>query len=150
MKKLIYLFLLLTCTVFGQQKQFQMIHKETGKVESYTDGTRVKMRTVSGQKYVGVLSFTEDDKIKIDDNIFALDQIGAIKIQPKKFETLKKVLLISGLVIVGTGIILATAGSEAAFLVIAGGTGVTIGAGILEGVNRNHISRRYDFKISTQ
>ncbi len=141
--------LLISCTVFAQDKQFDMVHKETGKVESYTAGTRVKMRTVSGQKYVGVLGFTEDNKIKVDDNIFAIDQIGAIKLQPKKFETLKKVLLISGLVVVGTGIVLATAGSEAAFLVIGGGSVITIAAGILEGTNRNHISRSYDFKIST-
>jgi hypothetical protein len=149
MKKIIYLLLLLSCAVFAQDKQFDMVHKETGKVESYSVGTRVKMRTVSGQKYVGVLGFTEDNKIKIDDNIFAIDQIGAIKLQPKKFETLKKVLLISGLVVVGTGIVLATAGSEAAFLVIGGGSVITIAAGILEGTNRNHISRNYDFKIST-
>jgi hypothetical protein len=56
-------------------------------------------------------------------------------------------VLITGLVIVGASIIAATGGNDAAFLLFTVGSGVTISAGLLEGLNANNTNNKWMFKI---
>ena len=61
--------------------------------------------------------------------------------------TVKTVVLITGLTVVGASIIAATGGSDSAFLLFVIGSGVTISAGVLEGINGNYSDYNWTFKI---
>lgn len=61
--------------------------------------------------------------------------------------TIKTVVFITGLAIVGSSLVAASDGNDAAFLLFTIGSGVTIGAGLLEGINANNSNNRWRFKI---
>lgn len=61
--------------------------------------------------------------------------------------TIKTVVLITGLATVGASLIAASDGNDAAFLLFTIGSGVTISAGLLEGINANNSNNRWRFKI---
>ncbi|MDD5151515.1 MAG: hypothetical protein PHC28_13740, partial [Flavobacterium sp.] len=70
-----------------------------------------------------------------------------IKKQPKVLATVKTVVLIVGLAIVGSSLVAASGGSNWAFLLFTTGSGVTISAGLLEGINSNYSDNKWTFKI---
>lgn len=61
--------------------------------------------------------------------------------------TIKTVVLTAGLAIVGSSLIGASNGNDSAFLLFTIGSGVTISAGLLEGMNTNNSNNRWKFKI---
>jgi hypothetical protein len=61
--------------------------------------------------------------------------------------TIKTVVLIVGLAIVGTSLVAASGGNDAAFLLFTVGSGVAISAGLLEGINANNSNNKWSFKI---
>jgi type IV secretory pathway VirB2 component (pilin) len=77
--------------------------------------------------------FAQHKTLEINNHKAALDSLQSIKNQPKILGTVKTVVLISGLVIVGASIIAASGGNDAAFLLFTVGAGTTISAGIIEG-----------------
>jgi hypothetical protein len=148
MKNLFCFFTLcISLTVFSQQKTFEITNKESGKVKIYEENDRVKLRTLDGKKYVGELHFTNDETLTIGNKSFKIDSIMSIKKHPKVLGTVKTVVLIAGLAIVGTSLAVASGGGNAAFLLFTVGSGVCIGAGVLEAVNTNNSHRKWSFKI---
>jgi hypothetical protein len=61
--------------------------------------------------------------------------------------TVKTVVLVIGLATVGSSLIAASGGNDAAFLLFTIGSGVTIGAGLLEGINANNSSNKWTLKL---
>jgi small nuclear ribonucleoprotein (snRNP)-like protein len=148
MQKLIYILtVLLSISTFSQQKAFEITNIESGKTKIYEENQRVKIRTIDRKKVVGELHFIDNQTILVNSETIKIDSVLSIKSQPKVLGTLKTAVLITGLAIVGTSVIVATGGGNAAFLLFAVGSGVTIGAGVLEGLNSNNSNRKWTFKI---
>ncbi len=148
MKKIIYLLtLLLSFVAFSQQKAFEITNIKSGETKVYQENERVKIRTIDRKKLVGELHFVDNQTLSIGENTIKVDSILSIKAHPKVLGTVKTIVLITGLAIVATSVIVATGGGDAAFLLFAVGSGVTIGAGVLEGLNGNNSNRKWTFKI---
>jgi len=148
MKKRIYLILLLISTaVFSQQRAIEITNIHSGKVKVFEENQRIKIRTLDGKKHVGNLKILDSLCFSVNNQPVKLDSLQSIKKQPKTLATVKTVVLITGLAIVGASLVAASGGSDSAFLLFTIGSGVTIGAGVLEGLNANYSERKWIFKI---
>jgi predicted phage tail protein len=148
MKNGIYLVLLfISFTVFSQQRTLEITNIKTGKVKVFEENQRIKIRTLDKKKWVGNIKFSDSLSFTINDHEIAIDSLQNIKNQPKVLGTIKTVLLISGVAILGASIIAASGGSDSAFMLFAIGAGTTITAGIIEGLNANYTKRKWTYKI---
>lgn len=148
MKKIIsILTLLLTLTSFSQQRTIEITEIRTGKTMYYEDNQNVKIRTLDGKKHKGILKLVDNETFFVDNETIKIDSLQSIKINPKGINQIKNIVLYTGLTIVATGLILAAAGNNAAFLVLTAGTGITFGAGIIEGINGYNSLNKWNFKI---
>lgn len=148
MKKSIYLLLLcLSFTVFSQNKTLEITNIKTGKVKVFEENQRIKIRTLDHKKWVGNLKITDSLSFTVNHHTVTLDSLQSIKNQPKVLGTVKTVVLISGLAIVGTSLIAASGGNDAAFLLFVVGAGTTMSAGVIEGLNSNYTNRKWTYKI---
>ncbi len=148
MKNILYLLLFfITCTVYSQQKTIQISNIKTGKVKFFEENQRVKIRTLDGKKYVGNLKFSDSLTLTIKNQSIKIDSIKSIKKQPIVLSTIKTVVLVAGLSVVASSLVVASGGGNAAFLLLTVGSGVTISAGLLEGINVNNSDNKWTFKI---
>ena len=148
MKVILYLLLFfISSTVFSQQKAVEITNIKTGKVKFFDENQRIKIRTLDGKKYVGILKFSDSLTIIINNKSIKIDSLQSIKKQPKVLATVKTVILVAGLTIVGSSLVVASGGGNAAFLLFTVGSGVTISAGLLEGINTNNSDNKWTFKI---
>jgi len=148
MKKILFLLtLLLSLTTFSQQKAFEITNIKSGETKIYQENERVKLRTIDRKKLVGELHFVDNQTLLIGESTVKLDSILSVKANPKTLGTIKTIVLVTGLAIVATSVIVASGGGGAAFLLFAVGSGVTISAGVLEGLNANNSNRKWTFKI---
>ena len=115
MKNRIYLVLLLiSFTVFSQQRTLEITNIKNGKVKVFEENQRIKIRTLDHKKWVGNLKITDSLSFTVNNHPIAIDSLQSIKNQPKVLGTVKTVVLISGLAIVGASLIAASGGSDAA------------------------------------
>lgn len=148
MKNRIYLVLLLiSFTVFSQQRTLEITNIKNGKVKVFEENQRIKIRTLDHKKWVGNLKITDSVSFTVNNHPIAIDSLQSIKNQPKVLGTVKTVVLISGLAIVGASLIAASGGSDSAFLLFAVGAGTTMSAGVIEGLNSNYTKRKWTYKI---
>jgi hypothetical protein len=149
MKKLLpLLFLLLAFSAGAQQRVLELTRNDdSGKMKSFEENTRVKARTTDGRKYVGPLQIKDEETLAVDGTDIPLAGLLSIKSQPKVLGTLKTVLLITGVALVGSSIIVAAGGGNAAFLLFTSGAAITVGSGILDAANSNNTTRKWAFKI---
>lgn len=148
MKHRIYIVLLfISFTVFSQQKTLEITNIKNGKVKVFEENQRIKIRTLDHKKWVGNLKITDSVSFTVNNHQVALDSLQSIKKQPKVLGTVKTVVLISGVAIVGASLIATSGGSDSAFLLFAVGAGTTISAGVIEGLNSNHTKRKWKYKI---
>ncbi|SHG31309.1 hypothetical protein SAMN05443549_103222 [Flavobacterium fluvii] len=148
MKNIIYLLVFLASfTSFSQQKAIEITNVKTGKVKYFAENQRVKIRTLDGKKLIGNLKFSDSLSFTVNNQSVKIDSLQSIKKQPRTLATVKTVVLITGLAIVGASLIAASGGSDSAFLIFTIGSGVTISAGLLEGLNANNSNRNWKFKI---
>ena len=148
MKNTLYLILLFFSTaVFSQQRAIEITNIQSGKVKVFEENQRIKIRTLDGKKHVGNLKISDSLSFTVNNQSIKIDSLQSIKKQPKTLATVKTVVLITGLAIVGASLIAASGGSDSAFLLFTIGSGVTIGAGVLEGINANYSERKWLFKI---
>ena len=149
MKNTLYLVLLfLSTAVFSQQRAIEITNIQSGKVKVFEENQRIKIRTLDGKKHVGNLKILDSLCFSVNNQPVKIDSLQSIKKQPKTLATVKTIVLISGLAIVGASLIAASGGSDSAFLLFTIGSGVTIGAGLLEGLNANYSERKWIFKIT--
>lgn len=148
MKNTIYLLLFfVSFTVFSQQKTIEITNIKTGKVKIFEENQRIKIRTLDGKKHIGNLKISDSLSFTVNNQSIKIDNLQSIKIQPKKLATVKTAVMVTGFAIVGSSLIAASGGNDAAFLLFTIGSGVTIGAGLLEGINANNSNNRWTFKI---
>ena len=148
MKNLIYLLVfLVSFTAFSQQKAVEITNTITGEVKVFEENQRVKIRTLDGKKRIGNLKITDSLNFTVNDQSVKMDSLKSIKLQPKALATVKTVVLVAGLAIVGTSLVAASGGNDSAFLLFTIGSGVTISAGLLEGINANNSNNKWTFKI---
>ncbi len=148
MKILIHaLFFLISFTVFSQQKAIEITNIKTGEVKFFEENKRVKIRTLDEKKRIGNLKITDSLGFTINNEYVKIDSLKSIKHQPKTLATVKTVVLATGLATVGASLIAASRGNDSAFLLFTIGSGVTIGAGLLEGINANNSNNKWTFKI---
>lgn len=148
MKTILYSFLLLiSFATIAQQRTIEISNINNGKIKVYQENQRIKVRTLDGKKHVGNLTFTDNETFVIDNQSIKIDSVLSIKKQPKLLGTIRTVVLVTGLAIVGTSIIVAAGGGNAAFLIFTVGSGVTISAGLIEAINSNNSNRQWKFKI---
>ena len=148
MKKRIYFVMLfISFTVFAQQRTLEITNIKTGKVKVFEENQRIKIRTLDQKKWVGILKITDTLSFTVNNHKVAIDSLQSIKNQPKVLGTVKTVVLISGLAIVGASLIAASGGNESAFLLFAVGAGTTMSAGVIEGLNSNYTKRKWTYKI---
>ena len=148
MKNKIYLVLLfISLTVFSQQRTLEITNIKDGKVKVFVENQRIKIRTLDHKKWVGNLKITDSVSFTVNNQKIQLDSLQSIKNQPKVLGTVKTVVLISGLAIVGASLIAASGGSDSAFLLFAVGAGTTMSAGVIEGLNSNYTKRKWTYKI---
>lgn len=149
MKTIMYLVVFLVAfTAFSQQKGIEVTNIKTGEVKFIEENRRVKIRTLDEKKRIGILKITDSLSFTINDQSVKIDSVKSIKYQPKTLATVKTAVLVIGLATVGASLIAASKGNDAAFLLFTIGSGVTIGAGLLEGINANNSGNRWTFKIS--
>lgn len=148
MKNRIYLIVvLISFTVFSQQRTLEITNIKTGKVKVFVENQRIKIRTLDHKKWVGNLKITDSLSFTVNNQKIAIDSLQSIKNQPKVLGTVKTVVLISGLAIVGASLIAASGGSDSAFLLFVVGAGTTMSAGVIEGLNSNYTKRKWTYKI---
>lgn len=148
MKNTIYLLALLLSTfVFAQQRIIEVTNIQTGKVKFFEENQRIKIRTLDRKKHIGTLKFGDGQSIVIKEQSIKIDSLQSIKNQPKALASIKTVVLAAGLATVASSLVAASDGNDSAFMLFAVGAGVTIGAGLLEGVNTNYTDRKWKFKI---
>jgi len=148
MKNRIYLIVvLISFTVFSQQRTLEITNIQTGKVKVFVENQRIKIRTLDHKKWVGNLKITDSLSFTVNNQKIAIDSLQSIKNQPKVLGTVKTVVLISGLAIVGASLIAASGGSDSAFLLFVVGAGTTMSAGVIEGLNSNYTKRKWTYKI---
>jgi len=148
MKKILYvLVFLISYAVFSQRRTIEITNIRTGKIKVFEENHRIKIRTLDGKKHIGDLKISDTLTLTINNQSVKIDSIQSIKYQPKTLATVKTVVLIAGLAIVGASIVAAAGGNDAAFLLFTVGSGVTISAGLLEGINANNSDNKWTFKI---
>ncbi|MBP6550771.1 MAG: hypothetical protein KA782_03250 [Flavobacterium sp.] len=148
MKNILYVLVFLaSLTSFSQQKSIEITNVKTGKTKYFEENQRIKIRTLDGKKHVGNLKFSDSLSFTVNNQSIKIDSLQSIKKQPKTMATIKTVVFITGLAIVGSSLVAASDGNDAAFLLFTIGSGVTIGAGLLEGINANNSNNRWRFKI---
>ena len=148
MKTLIYVVVfLISFTAFSQQKAIEVTNIKTGKVKVFTENQRIKIRTLDGKKHVGNLKILDSLSFMVNDQSVKIESLKSIKLQPKTLATIKTVVFASGLAIVGASLVAASEGNDSAFLLFTIGSGVTIGAGLLEGMNASTSNNKWTFKI---
>lgn len=148
MKNILYVLVFLaSLTSFSQQKSIEITNVKTGKTKYFEENQRIKIRTLDGKKHVGNLKFSDSLSFTVNNQSIKIDSLQSIKKQPKTMATIKTVVFITGLAIVGSSLVAASDGNDAAFLLFTIGSGVTIGAGLLEGINSNNSNNRWRFKI---
>ena len=148
MKTLIYVVVfLISFTAFSQQKAIEVTNIQTGKVKVFTENQRIKIRTLDGKKHVGNLKILDSLSFTVNNQSVKIESLKSIKLQPKTLATIKTVVFASGLAIVGASLVAASEGNDSAFLLLTIGSGVTIGAGLLEGMNASTSNNKWTFKI---
>ena len=148
MKNILYVLVFLaSLTSFSQQKSIDITNVKPGKTKYFEETQRIKIRTLDGKKHVGNLKFSDSLSFTVNNQPIKIDSLQSIKKQPKTMATIKTVVFITGLAIVGSSLVAASDGNDAAFLLFTIGSGVTIGAGLLEGINANNSNNRWRFKI---
>ena len=138
---------MISFTAFSQQKAIEVTNIQTGKVKVFTENQRIKIRTLDGKKHVGNLKILDSLSFMVNNQSVKIESLKSIKLQPKTLATIKTVVFASGLAIVGASLVAASEGNDSAFLLFTIGSGVTIGAGLLEGMNASTSNNKWTFKI---
>jgi len=148
MKKIILILtLLLSLTSFSQQKKIEITEIKTGTTIYYEDNQSIKIRTLDGKRHKGILKLLDNETFLVGNESIKIENLQSIKINPKGINQIKNIVLYTGLAIVATSLILSTVGNNAAFLALTIGSSVTIGAGIIEGINGYNSTSKWNFKI---
>ncbi len=60
---LLIIVIVVSNTVFSQERKLEIVHIESGEVKHIYENKRVVLKTIAGEKYKGRLFFTDDNLI---------------------------------------------------------------------------------------
>jgi hypothetical protein len=149
-KTLALLFIISTINLWSQTRKIEITALDTGKSVYFETAQMVKVTTDARKTYKGILAIQDENTIIIDNKSIKLDSINSIKNESKKGQTLKKVVLGTGLGILATSGIVALSSNESAVSLFFIGSGTTIVGGLLGRKNKTYIKNRNTFKIVGQ
>ena len=148
MKSILYFIaLFISISVFSQEKTIEVTNLKTGKIKIYKENQRIKIRTLEGKKYIGDLKISDSQTLVLDNQSIKIDSLFSIKSRSKGIGTVKTIAFAVGLSLVGSSIVVASEGGNAAFLLFTLGTGITMSTVGLEGLKNNNSSRKSTYKI---
>src|SRR5690554_50692 len=79
---LLIIVIVLSSTVFSQERKLEIVHIESGEVKYIYENKRVVLKTIAGEKYKGRLFFTDDSLIQIKESTIMLEDIFSINKNP--------------------------------------------------------------------
>jgi hypothetical protein len=148
MKKIIsILLLLLSITVFAQNKKLEAANKVNGKTVLFEQSTRVKITTLDRKKFVGDLTIKDSETITVNGSDVALSNIGSIKNYTKGGRTAKNILYGVGAGLIAGSGVAGLAKSGSAFGLFMGGTATAITGALVNNKHKTIIYRNYIFKV---
>ena len=150
---ILWIVLLITTSIFAQQKGILLEHKRAKRVVFMPENKRIKIKTIEGKTHVGRFQILDSATIVIDKIAIPLTSIVKIKQRSGELAVLRNV-------IIGAGAILLTAGITAGFASTIPGkadnliiTYATIPFGlplfVLPLTSNKHSYKRWNYKIST-
>lgn len=102
---------------------------------------------MEGKKNIGNLKISDIINFTVNNHTLKIDSLFSIKRQPKVLGTVKTIVFVNGLTVIGSSIIIAKKGDGTAFLLFTVGTGITLGAGVIESIDTNNSKIKYTFTI---
>lgn len=148
MKTILYLLLFISSFhTFSQQKAIEITNIKNGKTYVYTENQRVKIRTLDRKKHLGKIHFSDLNTLMVDNKSIQTDSILSIKRQPIILGTIKTGLFLTGIATVGASLVNASSGKDSAIILFLVGSGATISAGLIEGLNTKYSNKKWSYKI---
>jgi hypothetical protein len=148
MKTILYLLLFISSFhTFSQQKAIEITNIKNGKTHVYTENQRVKIRTLDRKKHLGKIHFSDLNTLMVDNKSIQTDSILSIKRQPIILGTIKTGLFLTGIATVGASLVNASSGKDSAIILFLAGSGATISAGLIEGLNTKYSNKKWSYKI---
>ena len=148
MKKLIVIVIFfVTMLSQAQGKKFEATNSKTGKSIIIENLQRVKLITLTKEKYIGELTIIDQENLSINGNAIKLDNIASIKNYPVKGKKLKKIVFGTGLALIAGSGVAAAFNNGSAFVLFGTGAATTIVGGLLDNKNKTYLKNRCIFKI---
>ena len=149
MKRLLLLLLLISSSVFSQEKYLELKNNETGKVRKITENKKVKIITNDNSYYIGRVQIVDSATVKIKENYIKLEDIDVIS-----RKSVGKTIVGNSLVVLGwvalTGSAVAIIALEPVLAIAAFSTGLTVGITgkiLLSNTNKNYHREKWTYKI---
>lgn len=144
-------FFLITFSLLAQEKVLEISRTGSETSRIFKENKRVKVKTITGEKYIGRFQILNADDIEIEGNIIPLSSIKNIKSRSVVAGIVGTVLIISGPYFLGISPIMALVYSSTAGFIFAGGGVVTTLAGIFfNEFAPNHRNTKWAYKITEQ
>jgi hypothetical protein len=142
-----FILLFISLNTIGQTKKLEITNNQNGKLVYFQEAQRVKLRTQSGIKLVGEITFLDTETITVNNTAIKL---GSIKNYPKKGAKFKTAVLLTGLGLLASSAVAGAASNGSAFTLFAAGSGTIAAGSFLQSGNKTYIKRRNIFKIIEQ
>lgn len=147
MKKILIILFFIPISVLAQSYSLEIINNETGKISYIKENKRIKIRTVTGQKLQGRVTFTDSVSLEIKGTKIPLEELTFIQRRPLGVTLAGIGLLTIGGVGIGISPLILFVDRIGGIAVFATSTGL-VGTGIvLPHLSKRYKLEKYTFKI---
>lgn len=151
MKILTLFFLIVFSQQIVAQHALEISKNGSEKLKIFEEDKRVKVKTVTGEKYIGRFQIVNANTIAIKGNNIPLNSIENIKSRSVVAGIVGTVLIISGPYFIILSPILAFVySSTAGFVSVFGGTAMTLSGIFFNEFAKNHRNTKWSYKIFDQ
>jgi len=148
MKSLTLFFLLVFSQQIVAQQALEISETGSDKSRLFEENKRVKVKTITGEKYIGKFQILDANTIEIEGNNIPLNSIKNIKSRSVVAGIVGTVLIISGAYFMIISPIVALAVSSSSGIAFVFGGVVMISSGILfNEFAKNHRNTKWSYKI---
>lgn len=107
--------LLFTSILYAQNNAIKITNMVTNEVITIEQNTRIRVKTVDGDKYSGLFTIQNDNSLRVDGHLLSLDQIEKIKRHPLLLNLAISIPIVYiGLITTGVGALVAAFSNEPA------------------------------------
>jgi hypothetical protein len=131
-----FILLFISLNTIGQTKKLEITNNQSGKLAYFQEAQRVKLRTQSGIKLVGEITFLDTETIAVNNTTIKLDSISSIKNFPKKGAKFKTAVLLTGLGLLASSAVAGAASNGSAFTLFTAGAGTIAVGSFLQSGNK--------------